>query len=494
MAIDLRPKQRMLFDGIRNAFKEKNRRIMVQAHCGFGKTRIAAAVCEAFIKKNPNKKIAFVCDMKKLVQQTVDSFMDLGLDVGVVMSDHHMYAPWKQIQVCSAQTLERRKETHYDFYIYDEGHSLRKHTKELMDRLNLVPFLALSGTPISKGLGLYFDTMVMGPSMNESIDDGHILPSVCYSTKEIDTKGIKTVQGDYDQSTLAVRANQINADIVDTYLSFGEDRKTILFPVNVLHSKNLVNEFNLAGVPSAHIDAHTPEDERDDIFKALKDGEIQLVSSVGCLSKGFDEVSINCCILAFATKSRIKYLQAAHRASRSFEDQDDFILLDHGTNVIRLGFPEQDLPDTLCMKDKDDKSSKDNEDEDKKEVELKPKKCPDCHKLVEAKVFTCPSCGHIFAKRSEVEVEAGELVKIERTPAEKRNRTTSKEVKQDFFSSALGYCYAKGYKEGWASNKYREYFGVWPNKMAKIAGSGSIEFDNFMKYQRIKWAKGHKLK
>ena len=115
--------------------------------------------------------------------------------------------------------------------------------------------------------------------------------------------------------------------------------------------------------------------------------------------------------------------------------------------------------------------------------------------MVRPKIFTCPGCGHIFAKKTKIEVEQLELEKLakkETTAAGKRNRLTPPDIKQAFYSAALAHQNKKGYKSSWAACNYREYFSVWPNAFNEVAGGTSVEFSNFLKHKNIKYAKGKK--
>ena len=48
----------------------------------------------------------------------------------------------------------------------------------------------------------------------------------------------------------------------------------------------------------------------------------------------------------------------------------------------------------------------------------------------------------------------------------------------------------KGYREGWASHKFREKFGVWPNAVKHQAAiEPDQEFKNYITHLRIKWVK-----
>ena len=85
------------------------------------------------------------------------------------------------------------------------------------------------------------------------------------------------------------------------------------------------------------------------------------------------------------------------------------------------------------------------------------------------------------AKREEM------LVKL--TP-EQRNKKHSKEDKSTFYSELLLYTRSKGYKESWASHKYRERYGVWPNAIKPHMVNGiSDATRSYITSTQIRWSK-----
>jgi hypothetical protein len=64
--------------------------------------------------------------------------------------------------------------------------------------------------------------------------------------------------------------------------------------------------------------------------------------------------------------------------------------------------------------------------------------------------------------------------------------------KARFLAELRCYCLRKGYKDGWASNKYREKFGVWPdNSLRDVppAPTLSAKTASWIKSRQIAWAK-----
>ena len=91
--------------GLRQGLLEGHRCQILCAPTGSGKTLAAAALIHDALKKDT--RCAFVCDLRELVSQTSQRFFEYGIPHGVVMakSTRGLMYP---VQVCSAQTLEKR--------------------------------------------------------------------------------------------------------------------------------------------------------------------------------------------------------------------------------------------------------------------------------------------------------------------------------------------------------------------------------------------------
>jgi superfamily II DNA or RNA helicase len=79
---------------------------MLVSPTGSGKTEIAIAMLEATMQKG--NKAAMLLDRIVLCDQTSKRLEKYSIAHGVLQSGHWRYRPYEHIQVCSAQTLERR--------------------------------------------------------------------------------------------------------------------------------------------------------------------------------------------------------------------------------------------------------------------------------------------------------------------------------------------------------------------------------------------------
>lgn len=103
--INLRPYQQRAIDMLADSFRRSRKAPVLVAPTGSGKTRLAAAICERAAEKGNH--VLFVAPRRGLVFQTADSFRELGIDAGVIMSGEE-YDPRHMVDVASIDTLVSR--------------------------------------------------------------------------------------------------------------------------------------------------------------------------------------------------------------------------------------------------------------------------------------------------------------------------------------------------------------------------------------------------
>ena len=197
-----------------------------------------------------------------------------------------------------------------------------------------MPFIALSATPWARGLGKYYDDLIIPTTTRELIDAGFLSDFVAFAPIDPDLSGVSTKRGDYAQDELAdaMDTAQITGDIVAEWLKRGEDRPTIAFCVNRRHAQHVCERFVEAGVAAEYIDGETPHGDdseepdpegqtRRDMFARFESGETKILVSIGVLTTGFD-ADVRCIIDAQPTKSRILFVQKIGRGLRTAEGKD----------------------------------------------------------------------------------------------------------------------------------------------------------------------------
>jgi len=466
----LRDYQQKAITDIGQALRAGNRTVGLMLPTGSGKTRIAEKIILALIARG--KKVLFICDRIELINQTSACFDTAEIEHGVMQANHERFMPSKSVQVCSIQTLARRQIPDADYIIVDEFHTIFKTQLKMIESMCDTRFIGLSATPFTRGLGKYWEKLVVGARTQELIDAGYLSPFEIYGPPPPDLRKVKMQAGDYNQKQLGKKVDQpkVIGEIVSTWLKHGEDRQTICFAINIEHSKHIVNSFMDSDIPAAHIDCFTEADERKEIHRQFRAKEIAIISSVDVLTKGYDCPIASCLIMSRPTKSLTVYIQQFGRILRICEGKENAIVLDHGGNAARHGFPTDPLPEILCNDDRNAKKAV--------KREKLPKTCPKCHYLKYPGISVCPKCGFETQHINTVENTDDKLVKIDKIPMNE---------KQNWYAMLLYIARLKHYADGWASHKYKMKFGVWPHKKTGVHPiPPSKEVDNYLKYIYIK--------
>src|ERR1019366_1982351 len=485
----LRERQARAVDAVRDAVRQGHTRIILQAPCGFGKTLVAAHMMGSSIEKG--KRPLFTCPAINLVNQTLAAFEAEGIyDIGVIQACHERTDFYAKAQIASVQTLVRRKLPEVDFVMIDEAHQQFDKLNELLDgeawRNKIV--IGLTATPWAKGMGLHWTSLVIAATTAELVSEGLLSKfRVLAPAEEPDLSGVKITAGDYNEAQLSevMGAPKLVADVVKTWLEKGEQRQSFLFAVDRAHAAALQQEFKQAGVNCGYIDGFSSDEERYETFKRYRDGDDQIIASVGCLITGIDE-DVRCIIDAAPTKSEIRHVQKIGRGLRLAPGKDHCLILDHAGNSMRLGLVTDIHHEELNTKKKGEKDEK--EDVEKENSGPKARKCGCCGCIMPPGAKICPACGAALAAQSTVLVEDGELVEY---GSGKKGKPATHATKQEWYSGLLHMAEAQGNKEGWAAHTYKEKFGVWPKNLIRKAAYPSVEVKNYVVSRRIAWRAAH---
>lgn len=456
----------------------KHRTTMLQLPTGAGKSHIAAAIMEHALKND--RRVAFLVDRIVLSDQILDRLFNAGLPISVMQADHPMYSPRKPIQIVSIQTLARRGRRNWpevDLFIQDEAHVKYSIIGEVMSTWNNVPWLGLSATPFTRGLGLLWENLVVGVTTKELIEQGYLADYDAFGPDTPDLRNIPRSNGDYAARALEERMNSITGNIVKHYMDRGEGKKALAFTPTVAYSQYLANEFKRNGIDADHVSAHDTDEQRTAKMRDYRAGRIKVMCNCEVLTRGFDMGDIEYGILARPTRSLALHIQMIGRFLRTADGKGNALIMDHAGNIGRLGFPDDDLPRHLDM-------GEPNTNSDTRDIEEpQPWTCPKCFSMVPPRTPQCQVCGHIARRQPEVEVKSGILQRLENP------NITAGQLKQNVYSQLLHIARERGYARGWVAHKYKSVFNVWPRKMQDVTAPPTDKLLSWVTSQNIRHAK-----
>jgi DNA repair protein RadD len=386
-----------------------HKNILVVAPTGAGKTVLATHIIGESDAKF--RRSAFVVDRISLINQTSATFAAHGLNHGVIQADHVLFSPAKRIQVCSQQTLARRRWPDADLIVVDEAHTVTETVKKRISPRDTIT-LGLTATPFTKGLGKLYDAVVNVTTTSRLIADGILAPYRIFSAVEPNMEGVRVVAGEFDEQETSKRALEVVGDVVAEYLKHGEGRKFICSAVDTAHVAELHRQFMTAGIQCATYTYKDRDEDRAETVAEFRkpDSYIRGLITVTAASKGFDVPDIGCVIMARPLRTSLaEHIQFFGRGLRSHPGKVDCLVLDHSGNSARFWNEWNDFFETGAVElDDGKKKAKPKKAETDGDRMVK---CQNCRALHRPMPF-CPVCGHAAPPKPAVQHVPGTLKEL----------------------------------------------------------------------------------
>jgi superfamily II DNA or RNA helicase len=325
-----------------------NYNMVYQLPTGGGKTVIFSEIARQFIEKT-NKKVLILTHRVELYKQTSKMLTEFNVPNKVINSQVKELTDQDKFKcfVAMVETLNNRlKEEIIEFkdiglVIIDEAHynSFRKLFKYFEDCF----ILGVTATPLSSNIdtpmkNIYHELLV-GESIQSLIKRGFLSAAEPY-VYNVGLTSLKVGQnGDYTvKSSEELYVNQLmQSKLLTAYEKCAKGTKTLIFNNGIRTSWYVYETFKEAGYKVKNLDSTVPKQERKEILEWFKNTPGAILTSVGILTTGFDEPSIETIIMNRATKSLALYFQMIGRGSRIFTNKTTFSLIDLGNNIARFG-------------------------------------------------------------------------------------------------------------------------------------------------------------
>jgi DNA repair protein RadD len=490
--LELRDYQQAILGKLRDAFIAGHRSVVLVAPTGAGKTEMAMDLLGA--AADNGKRAAMVLDRIVLCNQTSARLDSYGIDHGVMQAGHWRFRPGERIQVCSAQTLEKRGSMPgMKLLIVDECHNTRRQTVEFIKNNPGIYVVGLTATPFTKGLGKIYSSVVSAISTGELVERGMLVPLRVFIAKEIDMAGAKKLAGEWSSKEAEERGIKITGDVVTEWVKkthevFGGPRKTVVFAAGVKHAADLAQKFSDAGYNFVSLSYKDDDDFKAEAIKefAKPDSSIMGLIATDILTKGFDvpDVMIGVSARPFS-KSLASHIQQMGRVMRKHPSKEFALWLDHSGNYLRFA---EDWEDIYANGVSELDETKERARKEPTEKEKEAAKCPRCNAFWPGRADACACCGFVRPQRSTVTERPGELA--EYSPDGKK--LPGREERQAFFSQLCGIAMDRGYKRGWAFHKYVERYGVQPKGLSDTPMEPSAKVQRWVRSRQIAWANSRK--
>ena len=332
----LRDYQQECVDTIYNLAEEVcEEKMLVELATGAGKTVIFSTLPKHLPVKF-GQKMLVVAHREELIMQAYNMLVEINPDLVINIENGDNKAPDSHIVVGSIQSLnsEKRKDRYgegsFNYIIIDEAHHAHKDNSygELINRIKPLTVIGFTATPFrsdDKDIYELFGRKVFSYGMEDLTEKGYLVPIEHINEySECDLSSVKLRKNSYDESQLsqAIDIEERNEFILRKYVVHSDEKRAVIFCVNVQHCLNLETLFSYCGIPCAAIYGSMKKEDRKRILQEFSDGKILVVFSVGVLTEGFDEPKIETIILARPTLSEVLIKQMVGRGTRLSEGKE----------------------------------------------------------------------------------------------------------------------------------------------------------------------------
>ncbi|KAI9372634.1 P-loop containing nucleoside triphosphate hydrolase protein [Aspergillus egyptiacus] len=182
-------------------------------------------------------------------------------------------------------------------------------------------------------LGAAIDHIVYHKDYTDMIN-ANWLANATFTTvqSEANLSGVRKDKfGDFAVGSLSKAVNTANTNdiTVRAWLANAADRKsTLVFCVDIEHTKKLTETFRKYGIDSRYITGKTARETRDEQLNEFRERKFPVLLNCGLFTEGTDIPNVDCVLLARPTRSRNLLIQMIGRGLRLYPGKKDCHIID----------------------------------------------------------------------------------------------------------------------------------------------------------------------
>lgn len=326
-----------------------NFNLLYQLPTGGGKTVIFSEIARRFIEQW-GKKVLILTHRIELSVQTSQQLSAIKVANKVINSEVKLLDDQDEYQcfIAMVETLNNRLNENDNFIadvglvIVDEAHynSFRK-IFQFYEEANI---LGVTATPLSSNRNLplkdNYNKLLVGESISNLIEGAYLSNAETYQY-DVNLHGLKIgTNGDFTVSSSDLLYSNffMQEKLIFAYEEVSLNKKTLIFNAGIETSRRVEDSFKKLKYNIRHLDSTFSDKDRKDVIHWFKVTPGAILTSVGILTTGFDEPTVESIIINRATRSLTLYHQMIGRGSRKLPNKSEFQIIDLGNNVRRFGY------------------------------------------------------------------------------------------------------------------------------------------------------------
>ncbi len=343
--LELREYQQEALDSLSEMRAKKETIALLYHATGTGKT--VTAVMDA---KCCGGRVLFVAHTMELVNQAFATFESLWNDVSVgkfadSIRDIESHVVCGSIQSV-ALNLDMFKDDDFDYIIIDEAHHASADTyQKVLAYFKPKFILGLTATPEradDTNILEIFKNTAHKLDIQTAVEIGALVPVRCIRIHtNIDMTKVRFNSVQYNIRDLDVKicVTERNQLIVDTWLEYVKNRRTVVFCASVKHAEQVAQLFKDAGISAVAVSGSMKTSERNEQLAKFANGDTKVLCACDLLNEGWDCPQTEVLFMARPTMSKVLYTQQLGRGMRNSEGKEYLMVFDFVDNASQYNAP-----------------------------------------------------------------------------------------------------------------------------------------------------------
>lgn len=343
--LELREYQEEALENLKKMRKQGDTIALLYHATGTGKTVTAVEDAKAV-----GKRTLFIAHTKELIDQAKEKFDLLWKDVdtGIFMGD----IKEKEADVVCASiqslsgNLEQFNKDDFKYIIIDEAHHASANSYgKILEYFEAEFTLGLTATPEradGEDILNIFKNVAHKMDLETSVKNNYAAEIRCIRIKtdidisDVRINGIKYDSRDLESKLFVPERNRV---IIDTYLNYVKDKKTVVFCASVNNAEQIAELFKENGVNAEAVSGSLNQSKRKRILKDYEEGKINVLCACDLLNEGWDSPKTEVLFMARPTMSKVIYMQQLGRGTRKCEGKDYLLVFDFVDNANMFNVP-----------------------------------------------------------------------------------------------------------------------------------------------------------
>lgn len=343
--IQLKEHQQEALDALAKMREAKETIALIHHATGTGKT--VTAVSDA---KRMGGRTLYIAHTKDLITQAADTFRELWPEASLGLYVENHKETDAQVICASVQSVALNLDSFlpdaFDYLIIDEAHHAAAETYQKVLAYFTPRFtLGLTATPEradDQDILEIFKNTAHRLDIQTAVEIGELVPVRCiriHTNIDLTKVRFNSVQYNIRDLESKIFVPERNQLIVDTWLEFVRDKRTVIFCASIKHAEQIAALLNERGVPALAVSGSMKLAERNEATQRFAQKKLLVLCACDLLNEGWDCPETEVLFMARPTMSKVLYTQQLGRGMRLADGKDSLMVFDFVDNASQYNMP-----------------------------------------------------------------------------------------------------------------------------------------------------------